>query len=864
MAKRKPAKPTRNRDLEGFALLAGAGGLFLLAPLFPIPSGALGPFLRSHLYEPLGLLAFLLPLDLFLLAAFLYREQPLKPLLRHLLFLHLLALALLPLLGPLSGRLGAGWRDLLTAQAGVLGLLLFPLLASLVLDLWLRRPLFHLLLTGLRLGVEGVRRVRFRLKTLLLRQRVAFLARLYPEHTALKALAQRLSPAELPEVEEALRTFLAERVAELKRRMEEEARPLEPRLKALLQALARPVPGEGPLREALEERRAALQLEAQALLARLKALTPLPRLSPTPRGLQEGLRLRQERAARWEELSGLLEDLEKRQEALAQWLAFLARHPEAQSEGLRALLTGSSPPEPLAPPPEPAPDPEPFDLDLVFPESTPPPQEAKPEPPRRATPPTALALPTPELLDPPEPKGNRALEEESERLKRAIAETLRHFGVQAEVVGHARGPSVTRYELLPAPGEKISRIQNLQNDLARALAVGAVRVEAPIPGKNTVGLEVPNPKRELVRFSEAVLSQSFRHVKALLPLVLGKSIEGEIWVRDLAKMPHLLIAGSTGSGKSVAINVLIASLLYRHLPTTLRFLLIDPKMVELTPYEGIPHLVRPVVTSPEEAAGVLQGAVAHMERRYRMMSGVGARNLEQYNAKVGPEEALPYLVIVVDELADLMMTAPKEVEAAILRLAQMARATGMHLILATQRPSVDILTSLIKVNIPARLAFAVSSGFDSRTILDTQGAEKLIGQGDALFYQPGLTKPVRLQVPYLSEEEVARLAGFLRGQSHEDRFAEAYGADFEPPKGPEGGGPGEVDFSDPLLRKAAEIVVEEGYGSVSRLQRRLSVGHARAGKLMDALEAMGIVGPARGSKPREVLITKDQLKDFFG
>ncbi|BFH76067.1 hypothetical protein TthTF19_12220 [Thermus thermophilus] len=394
--------------------------------------------------------------------------------------------------------------------------------------------------------------------------------------------------------------------------------------------------------------------------------------------------------------------------------------------------------------------------------------------------------------------------------------------------------------------------------------MGAVRIEAPIPGKNTVGLEVPNPKRELVRLSEAVLSPAFQNAKALLPLVLGKSIEGEIWVKDLAKMPHLLIAGSTGSGKSVAINVLLHSLLFKHLPTTLRLLLIDPKMVELTPYEGIPHLVRPVVTSPEEAAGVLQGAVAHMERRYRLMSQVGARNLEQYNAKVGPEEALPYLVIVVDELADLMMTAPKEVEAAILRLAQMARATGMHLILATQRPSVDILTSLIKVNIPARLAFAVSSGFDSRTILDAQGAERLIGQGDALFHQPGLPKPVRLQVPYVSEEEVARVAGFLRGQIYEDRFAEAYGADFEPPKAVEGGGPGEVDFSDPLLKKAAEIVVEEGYGSVSRLQRRLSIGHARAGKLMDALEAMGIVGPPRGSKPREVLVTKDQLKDFFG
>lgn len=866
MAKRKPAKPTRDRDLEGFALLAGAGGLFLLTPLLPIPSGALGPFLKGQLYEALGLPAYLFPPSLFLMAAYLYRERPLKPLLRHLLFLHLLALALLPLLGPLSGRLGTGWRNFLTTQAGVLGLLLSPLLASLVLDLWLRRSPFHLLFTGLRLGVEGVRRVRFHLKTLLVRQKLALLARLYPEHTALKALAQHLSPGELPEVERALRAFLEERVAELRRRMEEEARPLEPRLKALLQALARPVPGEGPLQEALEERRAALQLEAQTLLARLKALAPLPRLAPTPRGLQEGLRLRQERAARWEELSGLLEDLENRHEALSRWLSFLSRHPEAQSEGLRALLTGSPPPEaPLAPPPEPPPDSKPLDLELAFPEPTPP-QEEKPKPPQRAASPTALALPTPDLLDPPEPKGSRALEEESERLKRAIAETLRQFGVQAEVVGHARGPSVTRYELLPAPGEKISRIQNLQNDLARALAVGAVRIEAPIPGKNTVGLEVPNPKRELVRFSEAVLSQSFQGAKALLPLVLGKSIEGEIWVRDLAKMPHLLIAGSTGSGKSVAINVLIASLLFKHLPTSLRLLLIDPKMVELTPYEGIPHLVRPVVTSPEEAAGVLQGAVAHMERRYRLMSQVGARNLEQYNAKMEREggETLPYLVIVVDELADLMMTAPKEVESAILRLAQMARATGMHLVLATQRPSVDILTSLIKVNIPARLAFAVSSGFDSRTILDAQGAEKLIGQGDALFHQPGLTKPVRLQVPYLSEEEVARLAGFLRGQSHEDRFAEAYGADFEPPKGPEGAGPGEADFSDPLLRKAAEIVVEEGYGSVSRLQRRLSVGHARAGKLMDALEAMGIVGPARGSKPREVLITKEQLKDFFG
>ncbi|MEN2982775.1 MAG: DNA translocase FtsK [Thermus sp.] len=864
MAKRKAAKPTRNPDLETSAALAAGAGFFLLSPLLPLPTGALGAFLRERFYEALGLPAYLLPLGLFLLAGALFRQKPLKPLLRHLLFLFLLAFSLLPLLGPLSGHLGQGMRAHLTAQAGALGLLLPLLLASLVLDLWRGKPPLALPLQGLRLGVAGVRWTRYRLKALLLRRQIAHLARLYPEHKALEALAQSLAPEELPGVEQALKAFLEERLGEVKRQMEGDARPLEPRLKGLLEALKHPLPGEGPLRQALEERRAALFLEAQGLLARYQSLSTPPRLGRGLPGLLQAMRLREERKARWEALAGLVADLEGRQEALAAWFPFLTKPQEAQAEALRALLTGAPPPSPKE-----APAPEPLDLDLVFPEPEPAPPKAAPPPPPQAPTPrgAALALPTPDLLDPPEAKGaTRGLEEEAERLKRAIGETLRHFGVQAEVVGHARGPSVTRYELLPAPGEKISRIQSLQNDLARALAVGAVRVEAPIPGKNTVGLEVPNPRRELVRFSEAVLSPGFQNAKALLPLVLGKSIEGEIWVKDLAKMPHLLIAGSTGSGKSVAINVLIASLLFKHLPTTLRLLLIDPKMVELTPYEGIPHLVRPVITSPEEAAGVLQGAVAHMERRYRLMSQVGARNLEQYNAKMEREggETLPYLVIVVDELADLMMTAPKEVEAAILRLAQMSRATGMHLILATQRPSVDILTSLIKVNIPARLAFAVASGFDSRTILDTQGAEKLIGQGDALFHQPGLPKPVRLQVPYLSEEEVARLSGFLRGQSLEDRFAELYGADFEPPKVPEGAGPGEVDFSDPLLRKAAEIVVEEGYGSVSRLQRRLSIGHARAGKLMDALEAMGIVGPSKGSKPREVLVSKEQLKDFFG
>ena len=864
MAKRGAAKRNKpNRSGETRALLLGAFALFLASGFLP-GTGAVGDFLREAFYGALGLPAYLTPLGLLALAYLVYRGRPLKGFLRHLLFAYLVAFALLPLLGEaLGGRLGAGMRAGLEAWLGWPGLAL-PLLAALALvDLWRGRPPWDLLRRGLVLGVGLVRRARLGLRRLALRRRLGLLARLYPEHTALKALAQSLAPEELSKVEEALRDFVRERVEEYARRMREDQRPLEPRVQALLQALKAPVPGEGPLRDALEERRAALLLEASALAARIAALSALPALSPTLSGLLRARRLREERRARWEEVAGLLEDLEARFDELSRWLAFLEANPQRQQEGLRALLTQSPPPAPAQ---APEPEPEAFDLDLVFPEPErppPPPAPAPPPPPPPA--PGLLALPTPDLLDPPEPKErSRASEEEAERLKRTIAETLRHFGVQAEVVGHARGPSVTRYEILPAPGEKISRIQSLQNDLARALAVGAVRIEAPIPGKNTVGLEVPNPKRELVRLSEAVLSPAFQNAKALLPLVLGKSIEGEIWVKDLAKMPHLLIAGSTGSGKSVAINVLLHSLLFKHLPTTLRLLLIDPKMVELTPYEGIPHLIRPVVTSPEEAAGVLQGAVAHMERRYRLMSQVGARNLEQYNAKVGPEEALPYLVIVVDELADLMMTAPKEVEAAILRLAQMARATGMHLILATQRPSVDILTSLIKVNIPARLAFAVSSGFDSRTILDAQGAERLIGQGDALFHQPGLPKPVRLQVPYVSEEEVARVAGFLRGQSYEDRFAEAYGADFEPPKAVEGGGPGEVDFSDPLLKKAAEIVVEEGYGSVSRLQRRLSIGHARAGKLMDALEAMGIVGPPRGSKPREVLVTKDQLKDFFG
>ena len=519
--------------------------------------------------------------------------------------------------------------------------------------------------------------------------------------------------------------------------------------------------------------------------------------------------------------------------------------------------------------------------DAAEPEAAPPPDDSavlleteadlEPEPEHEPIPEVGgipVQLPPLELLDAPQhtdedPAAQRR--EVGARITK-IDETLANFRLQGRVVASVRGPTVTRFEVEPAPGEKISRFSGLSDDLALAMAVGSVRIEAPIPGKSVIGLEVPNASRDLIRFREAAEAPAFRRAKARLPLILGKSIDGEMVVGDLARMPHLLIAGSTGSGKSVAVNTLVGSLLYRFLPTDLRFLMIDPKMVELTPFDGIPHLLRPVVTNPNDAAGVLLGLVAHMERRYKMMSKIGAKNLDQYNQKARtldmPE--LPFIIIIIDELADLMITSPKEVESAIMRLAQMARATGMHLVLATQRPSVDILTSLIKVNVPARVAFAVSSGHDSRTILDTMGAERLTGMGDMLFYQPGLPKPVRLQGPFISEDEIFTLASFLRRQYFDDDFVEAYGSDFDPPPLDESSASGLIDWNDDKLREAAELVITEGQASVSRLQRRLSVGHARAGKLMDSLEALGVVGVHSGSKPRDVLVELHELPNIFG
>ena len=479
-----------------------------------------------------------------------------------------------------------------------------------------------------------------------------------------------------------------------------------------------------------------------------------------------------------------------------------------------------------------------------------------------------LTLPPAELLDPPDPPeiAPATLAREQRERGARIDATLSSFKLQGRVVASVRGPTVTRFEVEPAQGEKISRFANLADDLALAMAVASVRIEAPIPGKSVIGLEVPNTNKDLIRFREGVEAAAFLRSKARLPIILGKTIDGEMLVGDLARMPHLLIAGSTGSGKSIAVNTLVASLLYRFLPTELRFLMIDPKMVELTPYDGVPHLIRPVVTNPGEAAGVLLGAVAHMERRYKMMSRIGVKNLDQYNAKAKnldlPE--LPFIVIVIDELADLMITSPKEVESAIMRLAQMARATGMHLILATQRPSVDILTSLIKVNVPARMAFAVSSGFDSRTILDTMGAERLLGRGDMLYHQPGLPKPLRLQGPFMSEIEIATVGDFLRRQFFDDDFVDAYASDFEPVLPDDSTANGFIDWNDDKLRAAAELVITEGEASVSRLQRRLQVGHARAGKLMDSLENLGVVGPHNKSKARDVLVTLGDLPNIFG
>ena len=468
-------------------------------------------------------------------------------------------------------------------------------------------------------------------------------------------------------------------------------------------------------------------------------------------------------------------------------------------------------------------------------------------------------LPTINLFAPDKPK-NQSKEKKIVRENiKILEETFASFGIRASVERAEIGPSVTKYEVKPAVGVRVNRISNLADDLALALAAKDVRIEAPIPGKSLVGIEVPNSEIATVTFRE-LWEQSKTDDKKLLEIPLGKAVNGSVRTFDLAKMPHLLVAGSTGSGKSVAVNGIIASILMKARPDEVKFMMVDPKMVELSVYNDIPHLLIPVVTNPRKASRALQKVVDEMENRYELFSKVGARNIAGYNAKVAEYNAsqpeykqvpLPLIVVIVDELADLMMVASKEVEDAIIRLGQKARAAGIHMILATQRPSVDVISGLIKANVPSRIAFAVSSGTDSRTILDENGAEKLLGRGDMLFKPIDENHPVRLQGSFISDEDVERIVTFVKNQAEAD-----YDDNFDPGEVSENDmdSGSENEQGDPLFEEAKALVIETQKASASMLQRRLSVGFNRATRLMEELEAAGVIGPAEGTKPRKVLL----------
>lgn len=434
-----------------------------------------------------------------------------------------------------------------------------------------------------------------------------------------------------------------------------------------------------------------------------------------------------------------------------------------------------------------------------------------------------------------------------------IQKTLVDFGIEVEMGEVNVGPTVTQYTLRPAQGIKLSQIVALQNDLALALAAPSIRIEAPIPGRSLVGIEVPNKATAIVRLKDIIQTENFLHHKSSLAFALGRDVAGQPVVADLSRMPHLLIAGATGSGKSIAINSILVSFLYRNSPEELRLIVIDPKRVELTLYNGIPHLLTEVVTDYDKAVNALKWAVAEMDRRYSLLASSGKRNLTEFNQH--SEEKLPYIVIVVDELADLMAVAQADVETAVVRLAQMARAVGVHLVVATQRPSVDIITGLIKANITARIAFAVASQVDSRTILDMAGAEKLLGAGDMLYITSELGKPKRIQGTYISEKEVKGVVEFVSGQAGEVQYEEGI---LEKQKfiGPAAGFEEDIDEDD-LLPEAVQIVRQAGKASASLLQRRLRLGYARAARLLDLMEDKGIIGPADGAKPRDVFYGRD-------
>ena len=512
-------------------------------------------------------------------------------------------------------------------------------------------------------------------------------------------------------------------------------------------------------------------------------------------------------------------------------------------------------------------------------------------------------LPPTELLSPPPPRNIEVGRRELDLMGVKLMDALRTFRVEGELVGRTTGPVVTQYEIEPAPGVKVRQFANLANDLALAMRAPSIRVVAPIPGRGAVGVEVPNPNAEMVTFRELIEARDFQGARAALPIALGKDLEGKPVVADLAKMPHLLIAGATGSGKSVCVNTLITSLVYRHTPKTLRFLMVDPKMVELSVYNVLPHLRHKVVTDNRDAAAVLKWAVLEMQERYEILAANGARNIQDFNRKVqegiklkAPKEqavalgnpdyvggVLPYIVVIIDELADLMMTVQGEVETPLAMLAQKARAIGIHLILATQRPSVNVITGLIKANFPSRIAFRVASQVDSRTILDGMGAEALLGNGDMLFIPPGKSEPARLQGAFIASEDTERLMQWYDAKREARRASlAAQGLVVEEPvttepdiletirarEAAEKMSDGEDEFDDAdrdkLFREAAEVCIQHQLGSTSLLQRRLGVGYGRAARIIDQLHAAGILGPPNGSKPREILSGLEDLDRICG
>ena len=461
--------------------------------------------------------------------------------------------------------------------------------------------------------------------------------------------------------------------------------------------------------------------------------------------------------------------------------------------------------------------------------------------------------------------GTKALQETAAKLQK----TLYSFGVQAKVENVSVGPAITRYELKPAEGVRVSKIANLADDIALNLAAETIRIEAPIPGKQAVGIEVPNKEKEMVPLRDVIESDEFQHNNSKLSIALGKDVAGNVAIGNIAKMPHVLIAGSTGSGKSVCINTIITSIIYNAKPSEVKLVMVDPKVVELSVYNGIPHLLIPVVTDPKKAAGALAWAVQEMDNRYNLFAEKGVRDLKGYNSAVekeGEVGKLPQIVIIIDELADLMMVAAKEVEESICRLAQKARAAGMHLVIATQRPSVDVITGLIKANVPSRIAFAVSSQVDSRTILDQVGAEKLLGKGDMLFFPAGEAKPVRVQGAFVSDEEVESIVEFIKSNGtatySEDILESIENSNKTDKEKALEAEQSADDEADPFLQEAINTVVETGQASTSFIQRRFKVGYARAGRIIDQMEERGVISGYQGSKPREVLWTLEKLAEL--